>query len=198
MAKSKLTDKQQLFVYEYLKCFNATRAAIAAGYSEKSAHVQGCRLLKNANVSRALESFMDEHAMSASEVIYHLTQIARGDMDELIDHNGNLDMVEARSLGKTNLIKKVRQRSITTEQSDIHEAEIEPYDRLKALEILAKYRNLTTTTRIEDWRSDAIADIRNGEIDYVVLAEEFSSDLATELFAAAGVSVQMGTGSEAK
>jgi phage terminase small subunit len=189
-----LTSKQQLFVYEYLKCFNATRAAIAAGYSEKTAYSYGHQLLKKLEVSRAIEQFMQENAMSASEVIHHLTTIARGDMDELIDPNGNLDIHEARQHGATNLIKKVRQRSIVTEDSDIHEAEIEPYDRLKALELLAKYHNLTTTTRVEIWREQAISDIRNGAIDYTILAEEFDSDLATELFAAAGVPIQMGTG----
>lgn len=189
-----LTNKQQLFVYEYLKCFNATRAAIAAGYTERSAYNQGCRLMKKDEVARAIEQFMRENAMSAAEVVHHLTIIARGDMDELIDDNGNLDMHEARSFGRTNLIKRVRQRSITTEDSDIHEAEIEPYDRLKALELLAKYHNLTTTTRVEIWREQAITDIRNGAIDYAVLVEEFDSDFATELFTAAGVPIQMGAG----
>jgi len=193
-----LSAKQELFVYEYLKCFNATRAAIAAGYSERSAYNQGSRLMKNDDVTRAIEQFMQANAMSATEVIHHLTQIARGDMDELMDDKGNLDIYEARQHGATNLIKRVRQRSIVTEDSDIHEAEIEPYDRLKALELLAKYHHLTTTTRVEIWREQAIADIRNGAIDYAILAEEFDSDLATELFAAAGVPIQMGTGTTEK
>jgi phage terminase small subunit len=190
MASDKsLTNKQQLFIYEYLKCFNATRAAIAAGYSEQTARQQGSRLLSNVDIARAIEAFMQENAMSAAEVIHHLTQIARGDMDELIDDKGNLDIYEARQHGSTNLIKRIRQRSITTEQSDIHEAEIEPYDRLKALELLAKYRNLTTTTRIEDWRSDAIADIQAQKIAFEPLADELGEDLASELFALAGVPI---------
>lgn len=35
---------------------NATRAAVAAGYSEKTAHVQGCRLLKDAKVRSDLNN----------------------------------------------------------------------------------------------------------------------------------------------
>ena len=34
---TKLTDKQKIFCKEYIKDFNATRAAIAAGYSKKGA-----------------------------------------------------------------------------------------------------------------------------------------------------------------
>lgn len=37
----KLTDKQELFVQEYLIDLNATQAAIRAGYSEKTANVIG-------------------------------------------------------------------------------------------------------------------------------------------------------------
>lgn len=184
-----LNTKQQLFVYEYLKCFNATRAALAAGYSEKTSYSYGNQLLKNIEVSRAIEVFMQENAMSAAEVVHHLTTIARGDMDELIDTHGNLDMVEARRYGKTNLIKRVKQRSISTEDSDIHEAEIEPYDRLKALELLAKYHNLTVTTRQEDWRTDAITYIKSGELHYEPLVERVGEDLATELFRLAQVPI---------
>jgi phage terminase small subunit len=43
----KLTDKQRLFVAEYPKDLNATRAAIRAGYSKRSAYNQGQRMMKN-------------------------------------------------------------------------------------------------------------------------------------------------------
>jgi phage terminase small subunit len=49
-----LTPKQQRFVDEYLVDFNASEAAKRAGYSPRSAHVQGCQLLKNPKVSRAI------------------------------------------------------------------------------------------------------------------------------------------------
>lgn len=57
--KNKLTPKQQLFVSEYMKTGNATEAAKRAGYACKSDHafeVQGNRMLRNAEVLRALES----------------------------------------------------------------------------------------------------------------------------------------------
>jgi phage terminase small subunit len=51
----KLTPKQIRFVDEYLIDFNASRAAIAAGYSSSGAKVQGSRLLTNVNVRRLVE-----------------------------------------------------------------------------------------------------------------------------------------------
>jgi phage terminase small subunit len=50
-----LTAKQQRFVDAYLIDANATKAAIAAGYSQKTAPEQGSRLLKNVKVASALE-----------------------------------------------------------------------------------------------------------------------------------------------
>lgn len=45
-----MTPKQQLFVKEYLVDLNATRAYIAAGYSENGAEVSASKLLRNAKV----------------------------------------------------------------------------------------------------------------------------------------------------
>jgi len=184
---SKLTAKQEAFVTEYLKCFNATQAAISAGYSENGAGQTGHNLLKKTEISAAISVFFEEHAMSAGEVLYHLTAIARGDISRVVDDNGNLDMRAAKSAGATNSIKRIKQRAIVTEESDIHESEIEVYDRLKALELLAKYHDLINKVRIEDWRSQAISDIRAGVVTYDALAQAFDRDLASELFTAAGV-----------
>lgn len=46
-----LTAKEERFCQEYIIDYNATKAAIRAGYKEKSAAVQGSRLLKKDNVA---------------------------------------------------------------------------------------------------------------------------------------------------
>ena len=46
----RLTPKQERFVAEYLVDMNATQAAIRAGYSRKTADVQGPRLLGNVRI----------------------------------------------------------------------------------------------------------------------------------------------------
>ena len=45
-----LTDKERMFVHALLACGNQTQAAVAAGYSKKSAHVQASRMLKKDKV----------------------------------------------------------------------------------------------------------------------------------------------------
>ncbi len=49
-----LTHRQELFCQEFMRDFNATQAAIRAGYSEKTAAQQGCRLLTNVKVAAAI------------------------------------------------------------------------------------------------------------------------------------------------
>ena len=56
----KLTDKQQIFVDEYLVDLNATQAAIRSGYSKKTAQEQSARLLSNVMVSAAIEKARKE------------------------------------------------------------------------------------------------------------------------------------------
>jgi len=51
----KLTERQKRFVKHYLIEPNATKAAISAGYSEKTAKAIGSRLLTFANVKEAVE-----------------------------------------------------------------------------------------------------------------------------------------------
>ena len=51
-----LTRKQRLFVEHYLVDLNACQAAIRAGYSAKTAQVQGSRLLSNAKVSEGIRA----------------------------------------------------------------------------------------------------------------------------------------------
>lgn len=50
-----MNEKQKAFVREYLIDLNASQAAIRAGYSKRSAGAQAHDLLKNPEVSRAIE-----------------------------------------------------------------------------------------------------------------------------------------------
>ena len=55
-----LSEKQKLFVQEYLIDFNATRAAKAAGYSEKTAQQMGAENLLKPLIRDAIKSAVDE------------------------------------------------------------------------------------------------------------------------------------------
>lgn len=85
MAKSKLTDKQRAFTLEYPKDFNATKAAIRAGYSEKTARQAGSRLLSNVDILKAIENEYARYAMSLEEALSRMASIARGVKPEEVE-----------------------------------------------------------------------------------------------------------------
>jgi hypothetical protein len=59
----KKTDaRTEIFVREYLIDFNGTRAAIAAGYSERGAEVAASRLLRNPKAQKLIEKLTAERA----------------------------------------------------------------------------------------------------------------------------------------
>lgn len=88
MANIKLTAKKQRFCDEYLISFNATQAAIKAGYSEKTAYSQGQRLLKNVEVKAYLdeqkERIHSEKTADAKEVMEYLTSVLRGESNSSV------------------------------------------------------------------------------------------------------------------
>jgi len=90
MNTKSLTAKQQAFIQEYLIDWNATRAAIRAGYAENSARQEGTRLLSNAYVSATLREkkreLMEKMDLKAEDVIYDLVRLK--DMCIKLDEKG--------------------------------------------------------------------------------------------------------------
>jgi phage terminase small subunit len=86
-----LTLRQARFAREYLLDGNATRAAIRAGYSAKTANQQGSRLLANVGVSSeiaaARERVLAELGVTADRVLRELGRVAFSDLTELFDED---------------------------------------------------------------------------------------------------------------
>lgn len=153
-----LTNKQQLFLAEYLKDRNGTQAAIRAGYSPNAARAQASRLLTNADIIAAVDEETKKRIMPADEVLRNLSEIASGNMAELMnittmgftaDLLDEDDSGERKPKPQTKLIKKIKQKVTTisankpgADDKEIVETEFELYSRLDALNTLAKYHGL--------------------------------------------------------
>lgn len=101
---AELTPREKRFIEEYIKEQNATKAAVGAGYSEKSAHVTGSRLLKKAKVleevRRIQQEQLDAASATAVEITEFLTAVMRGETtDEIIVKRqaGEPDVIEVRA-----------------------------------------------------------------------------------------------------
>lgn len=78
--KKNLTPKQKVFINEYLKSFNATDAAIKAGYSPKTAYSIGSENLRKPEIKQAIREIIDPLIMGEPEVLIGVTQQARADI----------------------------------------------------------------------------------------------------------------------
>ena len=92
-----LTPKQALFVAEYIKDFNATQAAIRAGYSERTAASQGQRVLHYVEIQNeiasALAGRIERIQVDSDWLLSRLVQEATADVADLFDGDGNLKPV---------------------------------------------------------------------------------------------------------
>lgn len=90
---SELTPKQLRFVQEYLIDLNATQAAIRAGYSAKTADVQGHQLLRKTSVAAELKrrqtKLADKYEVTADRVIRELALIGFANMLDYVRVSGD-------------------------------------------------------------------------------------------------------------
>lgn len=114
-----LTNKQRVFIDEYLRTWNATAAARAAGYSENTAYATGSENLNKPEIAAAISERLKQRHMTADEALSRTADIARFDMTEWIDADGNLDIGALRAAGKGHVIKKIKTTRRTTIRNDV-------------------------------------------------------------------------------
>ncbi|WP_289141435.1 terminase small subunit [uncultured Brevibacillus sp.] len=159
-----LTDKQRLFVMEYLRDFNATCAAIAAGYNKKSAHMVGWETLRNpkvqAEIKRHKEQRTTELGLDIQCVIGEYMKIAFADITDLLEF-GQMDEPLFDGEGKPALDPETgeqmtyKRNFVSFKNSDEIDGtvvgevrqgkdgvSIKLHDKMKALEVLSKYVDL--------------------------------------------------------
>lgn len=95
--KPDLTPKEQIFVREYLVDGNATRAAIAAGYSQASASVMGSKLLRKGKVAEELgklrAKLLSKLEINAQRVLEGLAELAFFDPRKMFNEDGSMKRV---------------------------------------------------------------------------------------------------------
>ena len=88
-CKKNLTKRQIDFVQEYMKTNNVRQSAIKAGYSAKTASVQGSRLLTNVKVSTYIQAITErlesDKIADIQEVMEYLTSVMRGEKKDQFD-----------------------------------------------------------------------------------------------------------------
>jgi len=139
------------FVREYLKDFNATQAAIRAGYSKKTGYAQGHRLLKDAEIqaklARVLETRIEKEEISGGDVLRELKRIGLSDVGQAFDADGKLKPIAElpedirRSISGVEVTEEFQGRGEERERIGFTK-KVKLWDKTKALEILCKHLGL--------------------------------------------------------
>ena len=139
----KLTEKQREFARQYTVDFNAKRAAIRAGYSPKSAQVQGCKLLTNPKVVDFLKGLQAERnhktEVTAARVIEEMARIAFTDHSELFEVRDGKPVLKTPDKWTPEIGAVVK--SFRVGKSGVH---VQLHNKSQALEQLAKHLGIYT------------------------------------------------------
>ncbi len=142
-AFSRLKPQHQLFVLEYFKQFNATKAAIAAGYSQNNPSERGSEVLRIPTIAEAIHEQMDILGVTEDRIKSEISELAYG--QDAAEFEGNINegttLKDLRRAGVNTKFVKAISKSDTKEGCN---RKIELHDRLRALELLGKVRAMFT------------------------------------------------------
>ena len=153
-----LTDKQAVFVTEYLRNgFNATQAAITAGFKPKTARQKGSQLLTKVNVQEVIKARLDTEGITADKIKVALAEIAfGGDLAVLEAYlEGGKSLASLKDEGvNTQLVKSAKTVTRITSNKDASKEyttvsrSVDLYSRLDALEKLGKVLAMFTDQHV--------------------------------------------------
>lgn len=137
-----LTQKQRLFVDEYLIDLNATQAAIRAGYSPNNADKIGSELLGKTRVSDAIKTAMAERSkrtgINQDRILMELAKIALVNPENVV----NFDEATIREDALPEdlaAVASVKVKRFPTKDGEGIEREIKFYDKTKALDLAGRH-----------------------------------------------------------
>ena len=157
-----LNDRQEKFCYEYCLDFNATRAAIKAGYSEKTARSIASTLLTNVNIQARIKKMQDnlaetaglsrlrvlnEHMKMAFSSIAHLhnTWIERKDFEQLTeDQKACIAEIDTKIRTEYEYNPESEERKPVR----VEYVRVKLYDKQKALDSISKMLGFDAPTKI--------------------------------------------------
>ncbi len=153
-----LNNRQSAFVEAYSLKPNATAAAIAAGYSPKSARQQGTCLLAHPAIGEALRVRRRE-ALARLEVtedmvLQELAAVAFSNLDDFLQWDesaGSLVVKPSADIPRHLMaaLESVEDQTLTSTNKDgtrdyeRHKQRVKLYPKLPALQLLAEYLGLT-------------------------------------------------------
>jgi phage terminase small subunit len=140
-----LNPKQERFCNEYLVDYNATQAAIRAGYSKKTAYVIAAEILSKKEVQEYLSAkktiLADQLSITQERTMQEIGRIAFQDVRKFYKEDGSFKSIHELDDDAAAVLAGFDVEEIRGEESGTVK-KIRRWDKTKALEMLAKHYNL--------------------------------------------------------
>lgn len=148
-----MTEKQKIFIREYLKDFNGTRAYKAAypDCSDESARRLASRLLTNDDIQKAIREQANKQLekidVDVNDILRELkaiaftdrTKISRNVRQKLMEDDGRVYYEDNVIFTETDELDEDTKKIIAGYKKTQSGFAVETYDKMKALELLGKY-----------------------------------------------------------
>lgn len=168
----RLTPMQRLFAMEYIVDLNATRAAIRAGFSEKSAAQQAHALMQNhlvlAEIDRLKAERMDRIKMDADKLLIRLFEEADADVADLFEDDGSLKPVKDwPPIWRKGLVAGIDSEALYEKDADGNKEvvgvirKLKLSDRTKRLELIGRH------TIVGAWKDKVEHDLTDPAKEFV-------------------------------
>ena len=148
---NKLNAKQKRFCLEYVKDLSATQAAIRAGYSPKSAEVQGSRLLSQdkvaAEIAKLSREITERAVISISDVTAELKTIIKANVKDFSSWKNNRVTMKDSDELSPDALRAVEQVATTCAKDGTPQLRIKLHSKLKAAELLIRIFELQEVER---------------------------------------------------
>ena len=111
----KLTNKQQKFADEYIRTGNATKSALEAGYSPKTAQRMGSENLSKPLIKSYINSVMEKlesaKIATAKETLEYLSSVMRGEQTEdVVTNQGVFQNIPVSAKDRITAAKEILKR----------------------------------------------------------------------------------------
>ena len=158
LPRVRFTSMQRLFIEAYLVSKNITKAAIAAGCKERSAHAVGWKWFKKAAIRAEIEarlaSTFDRYAVTSERIIRELALIGFGNIDDFVaaQDDGSL-IVDFGTATREQMASlksiEIDERMVDGTPAGVRKVKISMSDKRQALMDLAKIARLLPADRHE-------------------------------------------------
>lgn len=192
----KLTEKQEFFCVEYLIDFNATQAAIRAGYSENTARVIAAQNLSKLNIQKRLNELKNARIERTQINADYLLEVLKNWLESDITETFALDVENLKQLPKSvrQLIKKYKRTTVrvggdnldNSEDGIIKEVvELSFVSKEKAADMLAKHigfyeKNNVSEVKIKHELHDMTDEQIEAELKRLTIKESLTDERTTE------------------